>query len=1008
MADRASIVQQSFLGGEYAPTAYGRTQEPQYLTAMARCFNAVPIEEGPWQRRSGFQRIAPTRSRGTAKILPFLASTTCAFIIEATLNNIQFYSGAGPIFTNDANTIPAATSFSGGVITATTNSVHGWSVGDCVMLSFPPGYAVTSEANCRGRIFKLTTGTTGSTLKMSDDQGNALVDFLQTFVNNTSLVGATVYRVLKFTTTYAVADLPNLRLVQAQNAGFILVGDVFPQALQVTTPAANADPVFTFGAMTMIDGPYLDPQTQALTLGSLSGAVTLTAGSSVFKSTDVGRHLRVFTQPAAYNPAHAYSVGDLVTDAQGGWWTCIVANTGNYPGQPGVSGGIPTVFWVPNTTAGTWAWGKITAYSSGTSVTWTIDTSIAGMVLASANGTTASLWQMGVYSGSTTYPTCGTFFEGRLYLGGAVANRFDTSTANGVFNTTVTFSPTDPWDNVIDTNGISLTLNANTLNNFNWFRPAYGGIVVGTYEGEWLISASTLGDPITPTSIQAHLITRYGSANVEPVGTGMSLIFPQRYGHRIYEYIDDAFTQKFSGKPMNEKALHLFSSGVKELAYQDEATPIVWARMNDGTLAGCTYRRVSRFITEDPKFNSWHAHRHGAPNSSFISIASVPAEVGTSDLLYAVVQDRFGYWIELAQPLMPVTGAIRDGWYVDAAVGNIVSVTLKCGNLMPSVGQAVLGTWGPSDWGEAIPPQPISLPNPNTPLPPSLTGPGAGINFVMKEMGVYFNGFSALFNLLPPTKTMGKYSMSCWLYVLADQGVLFGTNLGPPGVPAYGVEQESIVGQLSSRFNCFRSNGSDQVVGNGLLNVGLGGTWVNLLMSFDASNSNAQCWITENFIDNTGVTNFLQDTTVPVGTLAIGGRSYVQRSGASSGIPYLFAGGSQVPQGDGLLAGMAEFWFKAGTYIDFSVAANRALFHTSDLGATAQYYPTNLGTRGEAVTGSVPDIYLSGGPKGWTVNRARKLKVQTYNAGGANFFTQAIDPALSQLDPLPVGIIGLI
>ena len=1015
MADRASIVQASFLGGEYAPTAYGRTGEPQYLTAMARCLNAIPIEEGPWQRRSGFQRIAPTCSRNDAKILGFLASTTCSFIIEATLDNIQFYSGASPIFTNDSQLIPAASSMASGLITLTTNSAHGWAVGDCVMLQFPANYAVTSEANCRGRIFRLVTGTVSATktLVMADDTGSPLVDFVQTFVNNTSLVGATVLRVLKFTTTYSEKDLPTLRLVQAQNAGIMLASDVAPNALQVTTPAANADPVFTFGALTMIDGPYLDPAVPSLTLSALTGAVTATASKAIFAASDVGRHMRVFTQPAAYNPAHAYSVGDWTTDIQGGWWTCIVANTGNTPGQPGVVAGVPTIFWVPNVTAGTWAWGNITGFTSSTIVTWTIDATISGMVLNTANGTTASLWQLGVYSGSTSYPTCGTFFEGRLYLAGAVVNRFDTSVSNGVKNTTVTFSPTDPWDNVVDTNGISLTLNANTLNNFNWLRPAYGGIVVGTFEGEWLISASTLGDPITPTSIQAHLITRYGSANIEPVGTGMALVFPQRYGKRMYEYIDDAFTQKFSGKPLNEKALHLFPSGTVELAYQDEATPVLWARQADGTINGCTYRRISRFITEDPKFNAWHPHRHGEPSAKFTGIACVPAEAGTGDLLYAVVQDALGFWIEVAQPLMPMTGNIRDGFFMDAATATLAGINLKCGNLLPSVGQAVYGTVVDTVWSEPIPPQPLSLPNPGS--PPSQTilqgalsgGPGGGpttpINFVMRQMGVFFNGYSALLNLLPSPKTVNKYTLSCWLYVVGDQGLLFGTSF--PVLFTAGMEQSQVIGQGGNRFNYVTDNGSDIIAGHGLAGIGGTGAWVNLLMSADNGAVTSFCYSNDTLIDNTYTTNGLI-TDTQLGGLAIGGRSSFTKA-SPEGVPYSFsAAGGQFPDGDGLLAGMSEFWFKTGTALDFSVAGNRGLFHTVDP-VTGQYYPTNLGNQGQNVLGSPPDIYLSGGPKQWTVNRARRLKVQTYNIGGQAFFTAAIDPALGTLDPWPPLNLGL-
>ena len=96
---------------------------------------------------------------------------------------------------------------------------------------------------------------------------------------------------------------------------------------------------------------------------------------------------------------------------------------------------------------------------------------------------------------------------------------------------------------------------------------------------------------------------------------------------------------------------------------------------------------------------------------------------------------------------------------------------------------------------------------------------------------------------------------------------------------------------------------------------------------------------------------------------------------------------------------MAEFWFTAHTYIDFSVAANRALFHVQDPLSVVDFYPANLGPTGAAV-GVTPDIYLSGGPKGWTVNRAKGLLVRTYNAGG-----HGTPPGY--LDPLPQNIVGL-
>lgn len=650
---RANFTQTSFLGGEISNRAQGRWDLATYATSLAFCLNAVMSEEGSWVRRGGTQRIAPTRSRNPASILPMISSTGCAFCCEFTLDNLQFYDGTAPVFTNDQRTV-STSSFSGGALTLGLDAAHGWSVGDCVMLAFPAGYAVANEAACRGRIMQLIGGSTGSTLVLEDDTANALPT-LTGFVANTSLVGATVYHILRFTTTYTTAQLPNLRLVQAQQNGIVLVAGVAPQVLTVTEPVGSTDPTFTWGALTLVDGPYLDPQPQTLTLSGTSGTITLTAGSSVFLSTDVGRHVRIFTQPAAWSASTNYVAGNQVTDVNGAWWTAIIPSgpgsttgTAVTPGQVVSVSGVQQLAWTAAPNAGTWAWGKIATYSSGTSVTFTFDTSIPNMALIAANGTTAAVWQLGVYS--TLFPTCGTYYEGRLYLGGALPNRFDTTTSNGAVGTTATFSPTDPWGNVLDNSGISATLNAQQTNNINWMIPDQQGVIMGTFEGEWLIAASQLSDPITPTSIQAHMVTKYGSEAIDPRRIGMAVAFPQRYGARIEEFLADAFTSKFNGRPLNEYARELFGSGVARMAYQDEPIPILWTLMNNGQLNGCTYRRISRFANENPVFNAWHHQIYNA--GALTDIAIIPVEKGPSDLVYVVAHDAFGYFVEVLRPAL--------------------------------------------------------------------------------------------------------------------------------------------------------------------------------------------------------------------------------------------------------------------------------------------------------------------------------------------------------------------
>src|SRR5262249_49924986 len=63
---------------------------------------------------------------------------------------------------------------------------------------------------------------------------------------------------------------------------------------------------------------------------------------------------------------------------------------------------------------------------------------LAGPALLYAAGTVVTTWRAGVYSNSAGWPTCGCYHEGRLWLGGAISNRWDGSNSNDLFN----FAPT--------------------------------------------------------------------------------------------------------------------------------------------------------------------------------------------------------------------------------------------------------------------------------------------------------------------------------------------------------------------------------------------------------------------------------------------------------------------------------------------------------------------------------------------------------------------------------------
>lgn len=657
----SSIYQPHFWGGEWATFAQGRTDDAAYKTAMAKSFNGMPIEEGAWIRRSGSQRIIPTAFRRKARLRLFQSSAACAFAMVFADGYLHFISGTQPIFYNDTARQVSAASKSGtpGNLLLTLDAAPDvtWVVGQHLMLRFPPGYDPALEGGCRGRVFYIHA-IAGANLTLRDDLDVMLT--LPTWTGGELLGGVNVFRMVRFQTQWTDAlRLDDVKAIQSENQSIIVHPGVYPQVLTVTEPAAGSgnDPAFTVDALTLIDGPYLDPQGTILApeggaVSATSGTPTFTPTSSTFDANDVGRLIRIFTEPSAYDPGHSYAFGNTIT-YEGKYYSAInsglyaTSNVGYPPGSMfySASGNVAT-FWVPAIQAAKWGWGVITA-QAGASCTVSLFEN-----LNAANGLVVTQWALGVFK-LGQYPRCGVYHEGRLFLAGAVRNRFDGTMSNGINEAgkSATFSPSDFYNNVYDNHAIDETLNAKDLNNINWMASDREGILCGTTSGEWLISASENSDILTPTSIQAKRPTDYGSTSTEPRRAGMALVFINRYARRVVEYLADAFSGKYSGRHLNEKAKHFSVNGINEIAYQQEPVPLLWHNDLEGGLFSCTYRRQSRFITDAPVFNGWSEHEHGSVGK-ILSVCEVPAEDGISDRVYIVVQEAdTGYcYVEMMRP----------------------------------------------------------------------------------------------------------------------------------------------------------------------------------------------------------------------------------------------------------------------------------------------------------------------------------------------------------------------
>lgn len=599
--------QGNFLGGVWDTVAQGRIDHPWHKSALNASLNGLPVESGAWIKRSGTQWLGPTYKRMPAVVRPLYADSGHRYAVVLTTDGAAGYAHffhEDAVLYSASDTVLASSSASG-ILSILTSTSTGWTVGDQVIFQSVP---VTGGAYQNRWLTIATISTTTITLK--DDMGVAFA------FDGGSVAGATVYRIVRASTGFLggieTAEIINLG-VQTYGGPLKALLTCFGYAPQLISLTAGTPDTIAVSTAAFVDGPYLDPQgtlqtPETGTVSAYSGSITFTPLSTVFVAADVGRHIRLFSQPAAWASGTSYSNGNQVT-YNGQWWQYVggasyAAIAGVIPGTLyTAASGVQVLLWAPLPSAGVWAWGTITA-QAGASCTVSLTTN-----LNSANGATVTTWRLGKYAAGTnpTYPTNGILYEGRLYLGGAREGHVDAS-MSGTF---LTFSPTDTYGNVFDNHGISAVLSSETQDHVTWWSTDRSGLIFGTVAEEYILTGGAQNGPITPTNFLFRRMSSYGGLAARSTTTaGFSTIFTQTGGKMVYEYVTDAFTTAPSGRVLNEFSRGLVDQfyGITEIAYVETPVPIIWHMTGDGLLLSCTYRRFSRFMSSPPDAAGWALH----------------------------------------------------------------------------------------------------------------------------------------------------------------------------------------------------------------------------------------------------------------------------------------------------------------------------------------------------------------------------------------------------------------
>tara|TARA_R110000787_G_scaffold19111_3_gene57750 strand:+ start:387 stop:2981 length:2595 start_codon:yes stop_codon:yes gene_type:complete len=449
---------------------------------------------------------------------------------------------------------------------------------------------------------------------------------------------------IEVTTPYGEDELADLKFTQSADVMYLVHPLFAPRKITRTSHTA-----WSIAEVAFERGPMQDDNTGTVTFlaSGRTGNVNVTASSSTFVSTDVGRLIKVHDGVTKITSlTSATVVATTVQENADGRSELMpsytAATISAHEGDPS-STGLEHNDRYQDTAGQFIAEGfkegqkiTVTGFTTGNNnnssaiiVKVTEDTLLlapsadvtdeaAGDSVTIAGDLTASTeWALGAFSGTTGFPSAVAFYEQRLVFASTTAQP-----------QTLFFSVGGSFEDfnggVNDTDALTYTLGSNQVNIIRYLQ-AGRVLLVGTSGGEFVVSSSEQA-PLSPTNASVKRQATYGSANIQPVQVANTTLFIQRAKRKLRELIFDLNTDSYQAPDLTILAEHITEGGIKEMALQQEPDNIVWCVRIDGKLVGMTYRREENVI-------AWHEHTLGGKSGACTVTVSDYANIAVGTTL---------------------------------------------------------------------------------------------------------------------------------------------------------------------------------------------------------------------------------------------------------------------------------------------------------------------------------------------------------------------------------------
>lgn len=576
--------QVAMVGGEVAPALWYRSDLEKIKVALAKCRNFIPFAHGGTSFRPGTWYVGSTKNNGKAILIPMSFTSEPSVHIEVGHQYMRFFVDGEPVI---KNSVPYE--ISAPYELADLPNIRYVQSAD--VLYIVDGHHRPKQlkryANDNWTIEDLVFEN-GPFMKENDTD----VTFtIASYIGSTGKIGdtVTVTSSSNMFTSSDVGRLINIRYVM--------------EARLISNGTADLE------ASGLLAGPWdVDGQFDIVGSFEMYEAISLSASVEIQYSVDNGATWQVFDSFLNMNEKNRVKIlGELNSED----YNDVIPKIRLY-----AQGNIHPFTWVLRYSRqevnGIL---KITDYISPTQVRCEVKRKCLYL------GIPTKKWALGAWGDVPGWPAVITFHQDRLTLGRTPTSPFDIwqSVTGDYYN----FGISEP---IQDDDSVKIPIRSRSLDEIQGLI-SLKDLIVLTTGGEWRITGSAEGNAITPDSMYISSQGYRGSHSIEPVISGASVLFVQKFGKRVRDLAYSFESDGYDSVDLSIFATHLFDDyTIVDWCYQQEPWSVLWLVRSDGKLLGLTYMK-------EQEVWAWHMHDVGGVVES---ISSAPGL--TEDEVYMIVR----------------------------------------------------------------------------------------------------------------------------------------------------------------------------------------------------------------------------------------------------------------------------------------------------------------------------------------------------------------------------------